>query len=575
MARILLTPEGKAVLASEKYSPVSPVEFPAPQGNFTPMQQPQSSSSGTTHLNGSSSSMSQGELPPEKSSSTATQTPPPVEKQAAPAPAPKKNSVAPASGSTDTAPAVQESFRFTGGDLTEEAPVEEDPEKKAERAGLAMGTALSTVGAPRQQKYQTVFNWLTRRDPTVSPWTDFVLHGPRTSRAVSNNGDMQAAQFEQQVLKNQAQNPNANANMNYAQVRLRQQYQQQWDKLLSDWNHGYYSGNEQTEQEFYDEAERLMSAMEAAGMDTSLLRKPSINAGGFSQGYNKNLADPFNTLTNLDETMGMIWNKAKNNPDWLKTPEATTLFDKLGEKAVLDIAQSKGAIADAEKVRIQVEMMDPTIRKAYDNIMFKFFRDNKGLAALANQYQLTASERQTVNSVINDLSADTANVDKQNRKGDPEWNARIRRRFMKGTPEHLETVHAIAHIFNAMRREGDDIPTDLNVMFNAFKNGIDQFNEYVLRDAPVNMGLIWNIANRSRNEALNKYNTWAERNGKRFGWGYKSKFNAPDNFGDQLEAYQQTPDFQSSNPEIYRWKGGVTASPYGPAQVKRRIPTRR
>ena len=109
--------------------------------------------------------------------------------------------------------------------------------------------------------------------------------------AQSNQSDMEAAQLEQQILAQQQRAGMAQNLLTTPMQRERQRMQRQWDELLADWRRGAYSGTEYTEQAFY-EANRLLGNMKAAGMDTSTLRMPSIDAGGFSQGFNKNLTEP-------------------------------------------------------------------------------------------------------------------------------------------------------------------------------------------------------------------------------------------------------------------------------------------
>lgn len=549
-----------------------------------PVQQGISSSSGMTQVSSAENPVDTS-VPPGgqvnlKSSSMAPpvqQTPP---AQKTPAPAKKKATIrTPVQKSQDqqvTPPATQQE-EFKGFTKSEpvQAPLEtqDTPEQQVALHELAQGTA-ATTGGPVGKRYQTVFNWLRRKDPTLTPWTDFVLHGPRTSIAKSNASDMEAAQFEQQVLRNQmAQGQNNNLTM--AQVRLRQQYQNQWNNLVNDWNKGYYSGDEQTEQAFYDEAKRLLGAMNAVGMNTSVLRMPSINAGGFSQGYNKTLAEPLENLRHLDSVMGEIYSKAANDPNWLTGAEATTYFDKLGEYAILDLAKSKGQIADAEKVRIQVEMMDPNIRKMYDNIMMKFFADNRSLMAVASQYNLDLSARKSLEDLRKDLNGEGLGVNQAPKGADIGWNSHFMKTFTKGTPEHANVVNAIADVFNGIERAGGNVPTNLQAMFSALKNGMDEFHDYVLQDAPVNMPLVWNMASRMRNENLSKYNDWARKNGKLFGWKYRSAYNVPEQFGRELEQFQNSKQFQDAQAPIYKKKITVGAHIPPKGDIQGKIPLRK
>lgn len=480
-----------------------------------------------------------------KSSSTAPQQAQPNPKPAVRKPARAKTATPP---KQETAP-IGNDFTFTKVDQPQAEP-ELDPQAEMEKrmglGALAEGTAQSITGP--SQKYQTVFGWLTRRDPTLTPWTDFVLHGPRTSIAKSNRSDMEAAQLEQQVMRQQQAGAQG---LTMPQVRLRQQMQQQWDKLLGRWEAGRFVGDEQTEQQFYDEANRLLTAMQNAGMDTSTLSMPSMNPGGFSQGYNKNVAEPLDKLRHLDSIMGEIYTHAANDPNWVTGPEATNLFDKLGELTIIDLAMTKGQIADAEKVRQQVAMMDPTIRAMYDNIMMKFFGDNNSLQRLAQMYQLDTSTRKTIEDIGRDLNGQNLGINDKPAGANIGFADNVQSWFEKGSKKNRSLIGAVGNVFNAIKRAGDNVPVQLMTAFEAMKEGKDAFKEYVMQDAPVNMALIWELGERMRNENLNKYNDWTRKNGKLFGWKYRSAFNMPEKFGDELRAFQTTPKWKDAQAPVY------------------------
>lgn len=486
----------------------------------------------------SSSSASPGVTPPEKSSSTA------------PAPKPVVQPSAPVQRKPAQAPAQTQPVKQVGAFVPKqqpgtpvEAPVQQpvfDPmEQREGLRSLAVGTAQSTAAAsqPHQQKYQTVFNWLTRRDPTLTPWTDFVLHGPRTSVAQSNQSDMEAAQLEQQILAQQQRAAMAQSQLTTPMQRERQRMQREWDELLGDWRHGAYSGSEMTEQAFYEEANRLLENMKAAGMDTSTLRMPSIDAGGFSQGFNKNLSEPLNNLHELDTSMSMIYEKAINNPEWLNSAEASTLFDKLGERVILDLGKSKGAIADAEKVRIQVEMMTPEVRDLYDNVMAKFFSDNNSLMALAQQFDIDLSARKTLDDLAKDIGGEKYTTNDKSKN--PLFEQNFIKKLTPGTKEHRNFMKGILDVFGAVKKVGGNVPRDLQAAVDAMQGGIETFREYVMQDAPTNHQLIWDLAQRSRQENIGKFNDWAQKAGKNFGWKYRTAFNPDEGFGEWLRDWQR------------------------------------
>lgn len=500
-----------------------------------------------------------------KSSSTAQ----PVAKK--PAPVQRKPAPSVSAGQEQKTPAPSgENFTFTKvAQPVAEAPVDEAAlmKERAELGNLAEGTAQSIINGP-SQKYQSVYGWLRRNDPTLTPWTDFVLHGPRISIAKSNQSDMEAARLEQQMIGRQM----GNGNLTMPQVRLRQQMQAQWDKLLGRWEAGRFAGDEQTEQQFYDEANRLLTAMQNAGMDTSTLSMPSMNPGGFSQGYNKNLAEPLDKLRHLDSVMGEIYTRAANDPMWVTGPEATNLFDKLGELTIVDLAMSKGQIADAEKVRQQVAMMDPTIRKMYDNIMCKFFLDNQSLQRLAMEYSNDLSVRKTIEDFGRDINGQNLGINEKPAGANIGFGENVKSWFEKGSKKHKSLMGAIGTVVTAVKNAGGDVPDNLMAAYEAMQGGIEKFQQYVLQDAPVNMALIWELGERMRNENLSKYNDWTRKNGKMFGWKYRSAFNMPENFGDELRAFQQTKRWRDAQAPVYNMN--LTASPHFPKNPGEVLPTK-
>ncbi len=486
----------------------------------------------------SSSSGSPGISPPEKSSSMAP-PPKPAVRQSAPVQSRPAQVQAPSQPVKQVGAFVPKQHPGTPVEAPVQQPVFDPAEQREGLRSLAVGTAQSTVAAsqPHQQKYQTVFNWLTRRDPTLTPWTDFVLHGPRTSVAQSNQSDMEAAQLEQQILAQQQRALMGQTQLTTPMQRERQRMQRQWDELLADWRRGAYSGSEMTEQAFYDEANRLLGNMQAAGMDTSTLRMPSIDAGGFSQGFNKNLTEPLNNLHELDTTMSQIYEKAINNPEWLNSAEANTLFDKLGERVILDLGKSRGAIADAEKVRIQVEMMTPEVRDMYDSIMAKFFGDNNSLMAVAQEYGIDLANRKTLDDLAKDLGGEKYTTNDKSKN--PLFEQNFVKKLMPGTKEHSNFIKGVLDVFGAIEKVGGNVPKDLQAAVQAMQGGIETFREYVMQDAPVNQQLIWDLAQRSRQENIGKFDDWAQKAGKNFGWKYRTAFNPDEGFGQWLHDWQR------------------------------------
>ena len=227
---------------------------------------------------------------------------------------------------------------------------------------------------PITDPHRTVLQALMGWDdvPFGKRWTHFTQHG-----FTGMHGD----DFDELMALVNSEKGNGSGTTYGQELRAKEQHRRsmldQWNKLLSEWNSGKYaSGDAYTVNEFFTEANRLRQEFANAGYNPNELRRPSINAGGFQQGFQKDLQADRGKLDWIGGTLNDIQQNVARNPDWLNSKQAQLYFDKLSEYIILNMAQSRGAIADAEKVRIQVEAMPRADRLVYDKFMNMFFNAN-------------------------------------------------------------------------------------------------------------------------------------------------------------------------------------------------------
>ena len=159
---------------------------------------------------------------------------------------------------------------------------------------------------------QAIYGW--KDIPYGQKWHHYLQHGVMAPGARSANEIRQNAALEA--------NPTAAMSRTFGQeLRAKEQKRRtltsEYDKLLADWNRGNYAGaDEQTVKAFYDEVARLRSELAMEGINPNTLRKPSINAGGFAQGFQKSIAQD---REKLDWLGGWLDSIQQNIARWSST----------------------------------------------------------------------------------------------------------------------------------------------------------------------------------------------------------------------------------------------------------------
>lgn len=372
---------------------------------------------------------------------------------------------------------------------------------------------------------QAIYGW--KDIPYGQKWHHYLQHGVMAPGARSANEIRQNAALEA--------NPTAAMSRTFGQeLRAKEQKRRtltnEWDKLLADWNKGVYaSGDESTVRAFYEEAERLRNAMAQEGINPYTLRKPSINAGGFAQGFQKSIAQDREKLDWLGGWLDSIQQNIAQNPNWVNSNAAQMEFDKLSEYVILNWAQSKGAIADAEKVRAQVEAMPREDRVVFDRFMKMFFGANTmaQLNSMADAGDRDAMA--TMNSFYKFL--DMAQRGEKLGVMDKYGNVDL-------TPAADQTLTGALFGFKNLIKNQDNNPIEINSAITSYKNARDAFLEYTMQNANVDRQAIWNMANDQFNIYRKNYQRKMPQLGLFSGWDYRGP--APDpNLGEWLGNWQR------------------------------------
>lgn len=381
---------------------------------------------------------------------------------------------------------------------------------------------------PQMDEHRTVLQALMGWNdvPFGQRWHHYIQHGFTGMHGQPFQELMQLVQAEGAPQQNSA---------TYGQeLRAKEQHRKsiigQWDKLLSEWNSGRYaSGDQYTVQEFFNEADRLRNEYAKAGYNPNELRRPAINAGGFQQGFQKSLQEDRSKLDWIGGWLNDIQQNVARDPNWLNSTQAQMYFDKLSEYAILNMAQTRGSVADAEKVRTQVESMPPADRQVYDKFMNMFFNANTvaQLEALANEGNRDAmAALENMDNFIN-LSD----------KGEGAYGTldQFGNIVTSDRAEHYLNAALLAYKILAGQKNN---PININTAVTSYKNARDAFQQYTMQNANVDRQMVWDTAVGQYNIYKDMYNRKLPQLGLQWGWEHKGPA-VDQNFGGYLANWQK------------------------------------
>lgn len=381
---------------------------------------------------------------------------------------------------------------------------------------------------PQMDEHRTVLQALMGWNdvPFGQRWHHYIQHGFT---------GMHGQPFQELMQLVQAEGAPQQTSATYGQeLRAKEQHRKsiigQWDKLLSEWNSGRYaSGDQYTVQEFFNEAARLRNEYANAGYNPNELRRPAINAGGFQQGFQKSLQEDRNKLDWIGGWLNDIQQNVARDPNWLNSTQAQMYFDKMSEYTILNMAQSRGAIADAEKIRAQVEAMPRADRQVYDKFMNMFFNANTvaQLEALANEGNRDAMA--TLENMDNFIHLSDKG---QGAYGTLDQFGNI---VMSDSAEHY--LNAALFGFKTLAGEKNN-PIDINTAVTSYKNAREAFQQYVMQNANVDRQMVWDTAVGQYNIYKDMYNRKLPQLGLQWGWEHKGPA-IDQNFGGYLANWQK------------------------------------
>lgn len=383
--------------------------------------------------------------------------------------------------------------------------------------------------APATDPHRSLLGALMGWDdiPYGKKWNHYLQHG---FVGVSQQNVDNVTKMAQMENKGGLAGPGATYGQELrAKETKRRTLMNQWDKLLADWNAGRYAGDEQSLNWFYGVANNLRNELAAEGINPNTLRPPSINAGGFAQGFQKYLADDREKLDWLGSWMEQIQQHASQDPNWLNSTAAQAEFDKLSEYVIINWAQSKGAIADAEKVRAQVEAMPKQDRIVFDAFMRNFFDAN----TLAQVNALAAAGDYSALQTVESFNQLMGMVD----RGEP------LSKFDKKTGRFTQSdgvsywLDALTDGYVNLIKNQANIPINIQAAVSSYKNSRDSFLEYTMQNANVDRQAVWDMAMDQLGMYQSKYNSKLPKLGLQWGWGYTPR-KVDRGFGDYLKNWQ-------------------------------------
>lgn len=379
-------------------------------------------------------------------------------------------------------------------------------------------------------KIHTLFQTLTGKDaiPYGEKWRWYLQHG-----FTGMHGGLHDELMRQVELEGRGTGQNS---ATYGQeLRAKEQHRRsildQWNRLLNEWNTGRYaSGDKYTVEEFFNEAKRLRQEFANAGYNPAELRNPAINAGGFQQGFQKDLQNDRAKLDWLGGWLNDVQQNVAKDPNWLNSTQAQMYFDKMSEYTILNWAQSKGAIADAEKVRAQVEAMPAADRAVYDKFMGMFFNSNHlaqllSLADAGNHDAVTSLEQFAKFAQLAEQGPGAYG------KIDKDGNY-----VPSNAAEHYGNA-AMQAWKNIIKDKKLNVPIDVNSAVTSFKNAREAFQEYTMQNANVDRQMVWNSAVGQYNIYKDMYNRKLPELGLVWGWKHRGP-TIDQNFGEYLKQWQ-------------------------------------
>ena len=283
-----------------------------------------------------------------------------------------------------------------------------------------------------------------------------------------------------------------------AQVRVRQQIQNQYDKLVAEYLKGNWDDPARAYEDFSREAARLREEFAKAGFDPEQLRMPPPVSGGRGEFTTK--AGPSKLLKQWNYANSIVneikdWiNSGKINDKKFMGSQLTAKYlDDTYETLTKYFKESGNAMADEEKKRLQIQVLP---EESYEQVVQTIKAYQNALAQVmssASAKDWSQNNRGKVNEIIEALGFDPDNLD-ENSLG-----------------EQMAALGGI--IFSALAKN-DELPHDVATDLQALNKQYDTYMANMMLAANVGVEFVTKAAARLGNANADAYNDQAFRTGR-------------------------------------------------------------
>ena len=303
--------------------------------------------------------------------------------------------------------------------------------------------------------------------------------GRRWNHNLEHSWMLPGSNWEKSVQANAAlEQRGANDNSRQQAATIRG-IMQQYNNLINARSNGQYPDDEQFEQV----RQQYLSQLEAAGFDTSTLAPPPPDPVKWQQLNSSNMQKLYSDIKETEFFAEELADAEQAGDEALKANHLTQVFDKYGQRLLAKIGGDSGSMADAEKKRMQIQMMPSADRD-------RFIKSIKGLVAGLNSAQANMTKRTMSQDLKNKLDAISTAVS----KGD----------FL------LAAGEAIVSLTHENIKE---LPAEFASYMESIKSAYDILMENTMYAANIDRAAIYNLAKYYHDDVQHIYNSHIDRLG--------------------------------------------------------------
>lgn len=361
----------------------------------------------------------------------------------------------------------------------------EPTQSRLPRSNMSMrGEAPSVFDAPIQPapRQDNAFQRLIR--PRQDE-TDAANQGRRWRNAAQRDALIPGSEYAEQVRLMAAgerdpvepREPDTSSATIRAREMQRRAMMSQYDKLISDFNSGRWNDDAEGAAAAREEGERLAQRFAEAGFDRNDLRVMPRQSASTSQLADKRMGDLYETVLDT-QYLGNEFAEAIRTGK----PIDVNVLDKSVQKLAATMGGDSKAMADGEKVRIQIQYL-PEADKAKVLAGIARYRDTlSSIMRVGNERKWGANWNNKLNSILSDYD----NNDLP--------------RMVAGATAMWNSTEA-------------DMPTDLKTMLDAAKTQYETYMENMVFAAQIDHLAAYNTAKFLFGQAKGKLNSFYELKG--------------------------------------------------------------